>query len=122
MNLLKIRIYYIIKMEEEKYCSMCKGKLKDGEIVAISDEGYYYHAYSNATSLGSELKDCATKNAIIIPGTSIEKRKIYYKGNFHDLKKLDNLEKINLIRDLNDYNNGDIIKGNLELLSKLPLL
>jgi hypothetical protein len=102
----------------EKYCSMCKEKLKDGEIVSSHEEDYC-HTYHIIDSSSLKPRDCATKKAITTGNPVRFDRKIYYKGNFYDLHKLDGLlDKINLIIDFNENNNGDIIKGNLDGLLK----
>jgi hypothetical protein len=101
----------------EKYCSMCREKLKDGEIIVSFNGEHYLHTSRTNYSLGSRPMDCATRKVIITGEIISPNKRIYYKGAFQDIQKLDRLQdKINLIIDFNENNNGDVIKGELERL------
>ncbi len=98
----------------EKYCSMCKEKFEDGEIVAQSSDGDYH---TIARDLNSMPIDCSMKRAM--KGVAIFNRKVYYQGKFYNLNKLDNLSNVNeLTIEFNEKQTGDVIKGELKGLSK----
>jgi len=99
---------------KEKYCSGCKEKLIDGEIVAISKDGIYHTV---ARDLDSMPIDCSMRRAM--EGVAIFNRKVYYQGKFYDFSKLDKLPGVNgLTIEFNEKKTGDIIKGELKGLSK----
>ena len=101
-------------MVKEIYCSECKEKFQDGEIVAQSSDGDYHTV---ARQLYAVPIDCSMKRAM--KGVAIFNRKIYYQGGFYDLSKIDKLKSVNELEiDFNEKKTGDIIKGDLRGLSK----
>jgi hypothetical protein len=99
---------------KEKYCSGCKEKLEDGEIVVISKDGTYHTIIQD---LDAVPIDCSMKKAM--DGVQIFQRKVYYQGKFYDFSKLDKLPDVKqLTIEFNEKQTGDIIKGNLKGLTK----
>jgi hypothetical protein len=99
----------------KKYCSMCNEKFKDGEVVAVALGGNYHHI---ARDLDKPHLDCSTKSAMKYDGMEFNK-KVHYKGSFYDFNKLKKLFNSNdIILEFNERENGDIVRGNLELLAK----
>ncbi len=98
----------------DKYCSGCKEKLADGEIVAQSSDGNYHTIIQELNSIPI---DCSMKRAM--KGAAIFERKVYYQGKFYDLSKIEKLKNVDkLTLEFNEKNTGDIIKGNLKGLTK----
>ncbi len=99
---------------KEKYCSECKEKFQDGEVVATSSEGVYHHIIQE---LDAVPIDCSMKKAM--QGVAIFERKIHYQGKFYDLSKLDKLKNVDVLTiEFNKKNTGDVIKGDLSGLAK----
>ena len=99
---------------KEKYCSECKEKFQDGEVVATSSEGVYHHIIQE---LDAVPIDCSMKKAM--QGVAIFERKIHYQGNFYKLDRVSELKNADkLTIEFNQKNTGDIIKGDLSGLAK----
>jgi len=98
----------------EKYCSGCKEKLEDGEVVAVSSGEAYHHI---SRDLDIIPMDCSMKR--VMKGVAIFNRKVYYEGKFYNLSEVGKLSNLNeLTIGFNEKNTGDIIKGDLKGLAK----
>jgi hypothetical protein len=100
---------------KDKYCSLCKEKFANGEIVAASLDGRYHYI---SRDLDEIPEDCTIKRAMSSDGIRIIKKAVYYNGKFYNINKLNNLRGC---LTLNSRKNGEIFEGDLESLTKKRL-
>ena len=97
------------------HCAECGKDFEDGEGVAVSVGGKFYHTF---IEMKTEFKNpsCIMQQTLNWDRGVQCQRKVYYQDALHNLEGLKDIEGLKV--EFNEAKTGDIIEGNLEELAQ----